>query len=328
MELDLAALAQAIREYPGLTRKRPIAEVYKSLVTDGPAGPQLPSWGDDAAAIPFPDGYLLLACDGIMTRLLVNEPYAAGKAAVMVVVGDIYSMGGRPLAMVNVLASGEPEQRAQVVAGIQKGCQKLRVPMVGGHLHPDAPAEQPALSVSILGWAQKLLRSHLARPGDDLIVACDLSGRAGCQSVVSWDANSGKTSEELLARLEVLPHIAEQELARACKDISNAGLIGTAAIMMENSGFGAEIDLAAIPRPPQIELSAWLTAFMSFGFVLSADPGRSAQVLAMFRERELAAEVIGKVQAEPLVSLVHEGRRELLMDLARQPITGISHRSP
>ena len=40
--------------------------------------------------------------DGMMTKLLVNEPYAAGKASVMVAVNDIYSMGGRPLAMVNV----------------------------------------------------------------------------------------------------------------------------------------------------------------------------------------------------------------------------------
>ncbi|MGZ3613685.1 MAG: AIR synthase related protein, partial [Thermodesulfobacteriota bacterium] len=37
-----------------------------------------------------------------MTKLLVNEPYAAGKASVMVTVNDIYSMGGKPLAMVNV----------------------------------------------------------------------------------------------------------------------------------------------------------------------------------------------------------------------------------
>ena len=82
-----------------------------------------------------------LAADGIMTRLLVSEPYAAGKAAVMVAVNDIYSMGGRPLAMVNVLASGDEDHRSKVVEGIKKGCEKLRVPMVGGHLHPDAPGE-------------------------------------------------------------------------------------------------------------------------------------------------------------------------------------------
>lgn len=326
MDLDLTAIAQSIRDYPGVTRKEPIAEVYQTLVTGGVPGPQLASYGDDAAAIPFSDGYLLMACDGIMTSLLVNEPYAAGKASVMVVVNDIYSMGGRPLAMVNVLASGEAEQRAQVVAGIRKGCDKLKVPMAGGHLHPDTPGDQPHLSVAIMGWAQKLIRCHLAQPGDDLIVACDLSGAPGCESVTSWDANSHKTSEELLARLEVLPHLAEQELVHACKDISNGGLLGTAAIMMENSGRGAQIDLEVIPVPPGVELVAWLTAFMSYGFVLSSAPRHTPEVLAMFRERELAAEVIGRVSAEPVVHIAAGGSQEVLFDFERTAITGISYK--
>ena len=144
-------------------RKGPIAEVYDKLILHGVSGPQLPSYGDDAAVIPFKDEYLLLAADGMMTRLLQNEPYAAGKASVMVTVNDIYSMGGRPLAMVNVLAGGDDAHRSKIIDGIRKGCEKLNVPMVGGHLHPDG--ETPALSVAILGRAKRLLRSHLADPG-------------------------------------------------------------------------------------------------------------------------------------------------------------------
>src|SRR4030066_2603982 len=137
----------------------------------------------------------------------------------MVTVNDIYSMGGRPLAMVNVLASGDEDHRARVVEGIKKGCEKLKVPMVGGHLHPDALENSPSLAVAILGHANKLLRSHLAKAGDDLILAVDLKGDKGCRSVVSWDANSGKTPKELLDRLESLPFIAEKELAEAAKDV-------------------------------------------------------------------------------------------------------------
>ena len=271
------------REYLGLIRKKPIAEVYDKLILHGVAGPQLPNYGDDAAVIPFRDEYLLLAADGMMTKLLVNEPYAAGKAAVMVTVNDIYSMGGRPLAMVNVLASGDETHRSSVIDGIRKGCEKLNVPMVGGHLHPDSPADAPSLSVAILGHAGKLLRSHLAEPGDDLIFAADLSGQVGCSSVTSWDANSGKTTEELLFRLEALPFIAEQEWACACKDVSNAGLLGTLSIMMENSGTGALIDLDTIPCPPPLELSQWLVSFQSFGFILSAKPAVFRQYYRTFQ---------------------------------------------
>jgi len=324
MELDLTALAAHIKGYMGLKRKEPIAEVFHHLVQGGPSGPQLESWGDDAAVIPLTNGYMLLATDGIMEGLLVNEPYAAGKASVMVVVGDIYSMGGRPLAMVNVLASGPDEQRAEIVRGIAKGCAKLRVPMVGGHLHPDAEAEHPHLSVAILGWAQKLLRCHTARPGDAIVVACDLSGQPGCASVVSWDANSHKTSDELLARLEVLPRLAEQGLAHACKDVSNGGLLGTLAIMLENSGRGGLIDLGAIPKPEGLGLDKWLTAFMSYGFVLAAPPEHVAEVCARFRKQGVSAEQVGEVTAERQVILTQGEKRHTLFDFEREVITGIS----
>ncbi len=177
-KMNLSDVVKNTREYLGLVRKRPIAEVYDKLILHGVPGPQLPNYGDDAAVIPFKDEYLLLAADGMMTKLLQNEPYAAGKASVMVTVNDIYSMGGRPIALVNVLASGDETHRSKVIDGIKKGCEKLNVPMVGGHLHPDAPPNAPSLSVAILGHATKLLRSHLAEAGDDLIFAADLQ-RAG-----------------------------------------------------------------------------------------------------------------------------------------------------
>ena len=323
MNINLDQIIERIRNYEGLLRKRPIEDVFKKLVLDGQPGPQLPNYGDDAAVIPWKEGFLLLAADGIMTRLLVNEPYAAGKASVMVTVNDIYSMGGKPLAMVNVLASGDEEQRSKVVEGIRKGCEKLKVPMVGGHLHPDAPGSSPSLAVAILGYANKLLRSHLAKAGDDIILAVDLKGDKGCRSVVSWDANSGKTPEELLYRLEALPLIAERELSQAAKDVSNSGILGTVSIMMENSGKGAIIELASIPKPLEIELSDWLVCFQSFGFVLSVSPKNSEAVISLFREREITAPIIGKVIDDPIVTLKNGPESKVLFDFRKDKITGI-----
>jgi selenophosphate synthetase-related protein len=323
--VDLSALIAKIRDYPGLTRKQPIREVFQKLILEQSFGPQLPNYGDDAAVIPWKGEYLLLAADGIMPQLLINEPYAAGKAAVMVSVNDIFSMGGRPIAMVNVLAYGDQNQRSEVVEGIRKGCQKLQVPMVGGHLHPDAPAFAPSLSVAILGSAKKVLRSHLAEEGDDLVLAVDLRGQRGCQSVVSWDANSGKTSEELLYRLEALPLIAEREWACAAKDISNAGILGTVSIMMENSGKGAVISLPSIPAPAGIDLSDWLIAFQSFSFILSVPTGNSSRVCDLFRERDIEAAVIGRVVSSPQVLLKDGDHKEVLFDFGMEHITGISY---
>jgi selenophosphate synthetase-related protein len=323
MKINLNQIVDRVRSYEGLLRKQPIGDVFDKLVLNGQPGPQLPNYGDDAAVIPWEKGFLLLAADGIMTRLLVNEPYAAGKASVMVTVNDIYSMGGRPLAMVNVLASGDEDHRTKVVEGIKKGCEKLKVPMVGGHLHPDAPGNSPSLAVAILGYANKLLRSHLAKAGEDIILAVDLKGDKGCQSVVSWDANSGKTPEELLHRLEALPIIAEKGLAQTCKDVSNAGILGTISIMMENSNKGAIIEVPSLPKPPEIELSEWLVCFQSFGFVLSVSPKQSEAVIALFREREITAAIIGKVTEQPTIVLKNGLESKALFDFRKDKITGI-----
>ena len=57
-----------------------------------------------------------------------------------------------------------------------------------------------------------------------------------------------------------------------------AGVVGTALMLLECSGVGAAIDLDAIPRPDGVALARWLTAFPSFGFLLSVSPDqRSAR---------------------------------------------------
>jgi uncharacterized protein len=328
MKSSITLLAERIRNYSGLLRKQPIEDVFNELVLKGQPGLALPNFGDDAAVIPWKDGFLLFAADGIMPRLLINEPYAAGKASVMVTVNDIYSMGGRPLAMVNVLASGDEDHRRKVVQGIQKGCEKLQVPMLGGHLHPDAAPEAPALAVAILGWAKKVLHGYTAQVGDNLILAVDLSGKVGCHSVTSWDANSGKTPQELINRLESLPLISERNWAHAAEDVSNAGIVGTASIMMENSGKGAEIILDAIPTPSEIEFSDWLFSFQSFGFVLSIPPHHSDQVIGLFNEKKITASVIGKVIEEPKIKIIQGSDVEPLFDFTKDKITGIVYQPP
>ena len=324
MQDSLQTIIDAVRNHKGLLRKRPIKEIYEKLAMTAQYGNQLPNYGEDTAVIPWREGYLLLAADGMMTGLLVNEPYAAGKASVMVTVNDIYAMGGKPIGMVNVMASGDDEQRAKIVEGIAKGCHKLKVPMLGGHLHPDAAVDHPSLSVAILGHAQNLLRSHLAQAGDELVLAVDLSGQAGCHSVQSWDANSGKTADELLYRLAALPVIADRKLCQAAKDISNAGILGTTSIMLENSGQGGLIDLTSIPCPDGLALKDWLLCFQSFGFILSVNPRHTPAVMDVFAERHIIAAVIGKVIEEPVVRVKADTESGVLFDFSHEVITGIT----
>ena len=325
MELQsimLQDLIYDIKSYPGITRKRDISKITSSLADMVNFGNTAIGFGDDAAAIYHNGEYLLFAADGIWSGLIEANPYGAGKASVMASVNDIYAMGGRPLAMVNVLGIPDASYYDEIVRGIRKGCEKFRVPMVGGHLHPDT--REAALSVAILGVAKKLLRSDNAMPGQDLIFAVDLEGRGfQCKPVLSWDTNSGKTSEQALARLNILPLLAEEERCATCKDVSNGGLLGTIALLLETSKVGAIVNIDTVPRPAEFPLTDWLKAFLSYGFILTVNKELTAEVIHAFSQQRITAVVIGTITAERCLRVSLAGEQGILFDLVREPVTGI-----
>jgi uncharacterized protein len=319
----LKDIIDQIRSYPGLTRKRDIYRITNILQSVTDFGNTVADFGEDAAAVYYNGEYLLLAVDGIWSGLLEANPYGAGKAAVMASVNDIYAMGGRPLAMVNVIGAPPDGSLDDIVRGIRKGCEKFRVPMVGGHLHPDIGEQQ--LSVAIMGTANRLLRSNNAEAGQDIIFAVDLDGRGyQCRPVLSWDTNSGKKTPQILERLEVLPQLAEKQLCSTAKDVSNAGILGTIALMMETSGTGAHIDIDRISKPDSFALIDWLKAFLSYGFVLCVDKQKSAETMAMFAAKNITAAVIGTVTSQRTFMVSYQGACDTLFDLEREDITGIA----
>ena len=159
---------------------------------------------------------------------------------------------------------------------------------------------------------------------DELVLAVDLNGQAGCRTVQSWDANSGKTAEELLFRLAALPLIADRKLCQAAKDVSNAGILGTTSIMLENSGKGGLIDLTSIPCPDGLALKDWLLCFQSFGFILSVNPRHTQAVIDVCAERNIIAAVIGRVIEEPVVRVKNGDEFGVLFDFNHEIITGIT----
>jgi selenophosphate synthetase-related protein len=145
-----------------------------------------------------------------------------------------------------------------------------------------------------------------------------------CKPVLSWDTNSGKKTPQVLERLELLPQIAEQQLCSTAKDVSNAGLLGTIALMMETSEAGARINIDAVPRPESFALIDWLKAFLSYGFVLCVDKNKSTNVVEMFEKKNITASIIGTVTEERTYMLEYQGSSDMLFDLGKEDITGIA----
>jgi hypothetical protein len=326
--MNAAALCEALRASRGFAHKRDIPPVMRRLA---PALSADIAVGDDCAAMADAEGHLLFAIEGFLEDFVERMPWFAGYCGVMVNVSDIYAMGGRPLAVVDAHWSAGAEAGTPVLEGLAEASRRYGVPIVGGH--SNHKSERGQLAVAIVGRARKLLTSFDARPGDALIMAVDLRGQWQ-DPYPYWNASTAAPAERLRADLELLPQLAEDGLCDAAKDISMGGAVGTALMLLECSRAGARIDIDAMPRPKSLsfdddaELLRWLTAFPSYGFLLSVRPQNVAPVLSRFRARDLAGAVVGKVQAQPAVTLRHRGGEALLWDLARDPFITAGESSP
>ncbi|RMF95748.1 MAG: methanogenesis marker 2 protein [Candidatus Schekmanbacteria bacterium] len=309
-----------VKKFDGILRKKDIKIVGEILKDSFLSENVVIGIGDDAGVIRGEKGedFLLLACDGIHPLLVKNEPYAAGKASVMVNVNDIYAMGGVPVGIVNVISYNREENLKAILEGMRKASVKYRVPILGGHLHPDAECDE--ISVAILGKGEKILSSYGANSGDDVIIAVDLKGKKGCKSVNSWDSTSGKDSKLLLTQLSVLNKIANEQLASACKDVSMGGIIGTLGMLLESSKKGAEIDLNLIPCPQDMELLEWLKCFLSYGFLLTSPPQKTKIILNLFKERDIESTAIGRVNESRKVDISYNGEKGTLFDFKKDYI--------
>lgn len=296
--IDVQSLVERLRASRGFQHKTDIAGVIASLASRLPRGAdglaQAVGVGDDCAAIHDGDGYLLFAIEGMVGDFVTAMPWFAGYSSVMVNISDIFAMGGRPLAVVDALWSNGIDAADQVLAGMAAASVAYGVPVVGGHTNTRSATSQ--LAVSIVGRARALLSSFHARPGDRLLMTVDLRGRFEDPHPF-WNASVGAPPERLRADLELLPSLAEDGLCDAAKDISMAGTLGTALMLLECSRVGARIDLDSIPRPHGVDLERWLSAFPSYGFLLSVREARVGEVIARFAARRLACAEIGRVDA-------------------------------
>ena len=296
----------------GLNQKQDIQTVADILPLRPLVGGQPVLLGDDAAAITVDEGYLLLAAEGVWPPLLRTNPKLAGRCCVLTNVSDIYAMGGRPTAVVDVLFASDDELASQVLSGMQENAERYGVPIVGGHYTKNR--DTSALAVAILGQAKRLLTSHTARPGDQLMLVCKLEGRLH-DNFNFWDCSSMCSPEQLRFELELLPRIAETGLCDTAKDISMAGILGTTIMLMETSGYGAKIDLEEIPCPPGVDIERWLRAFPSYGFILSVRPKNVNSVQAIFEEHGLCCVPYATVMIDQSVSVYGRGESKVIWDL-------------
>jgi AIR synthase-related protein len=323
MPILLSDLAAQLRQNLGLQYKRDIQTAARQLGQWVPHGQfQDPILlGDDCAAIPDGESYLLLAAEGLWPQLVKAEPWFAGWCAVLVNVSDVYAMGGYPLAVVDALWSGSEANAEPLWQGMVAAARAFNVPIVGGHTNCHSPYD--ALAVAILGRASRLLTSFNARAGDLLVLVADFDGQPYAEYPF-WDAATQKDPSELQANLALLPQMATAGLCDTAKDISMGGLVGTTLMLMETSRCGAILHLDNIPCPPALSLEQWLVSFPSYGFLLSLRPEQLEPVQALFHHRGLVCTAIGHIVPASTLTLQTAAATTCLWDLNQTPLTGFS----
>jgi putative N-acetyltransferase (TIGR04045 family) len=232
--------------------------------------------GDDGAPVPGAD--LVAACDAIIPSMVERDPEWAGWCSVLVNVNDLAAMGATPVGLLDTVGARDASFAHRILSGLRRAATAYGVPVLGGHTQFGVPA---ALSVTALGRAEHPVPGGGGRPGHRVTLTADLGGgwRPGYHGR-QWDSTSTRTPAELRTMLSA---VATARPA-AAKDVSMAGVVGTLGMLAEASGCGAELDVAAVPRPREASMGDWLTCFPGFAMLttdhrsgLPAGPATSAE---------------------------------------------------
>ena len=288
--------------------KQVIAEVLGDLRPGGDG-----FVGDDGAPVPTTD--LVAASDAIPPSMVERDPWWAGWCSVVVNANDLAAMGAAPVGLLDTVAGPTATLARRVVEGIADAADRYGIPVLGGHTQVGVP---PALSVAMMGRTDRPVPGGGGRPGDIVRVVADVAGhwRRGYGGR-QWDSTTSRSADDLRHMTSLL----RRAPVRAAKDVSMAGLVGTLGMLAEASGCGAELDVAAVPRPDGVRLADWLTCFPGFALVTAGEAPIDPAEVAPAR-----VNACGKLVQRPGVTLVWpDGERSRALD---GPVLGLGPAGP
>jgi phosphoribosylformylglycinamidine synthase len=309
--VELGMIAAMWSEHCGYTNSRPL---LKRLPTSGQAVLQGP--GENAGAVDIGDGLAVVLKMESHNHPSAVEPFEGAATGVGGILRDIFTMGARPIALLDSLRFGPPAGRSAyltrgVVAGISAYGNCVGVPTVGGEVffHPSF-AENPLVNVMCVGLVEhkRLTRARAGDTADLVVLVGALTGRDGIHGATfasvemdeGWEERRPAVQvgnpfmEKLL--LEACLEILERDVVSGMQDLGAAGLTSSCAEMAARGGRGITIDVAKVPRreqhmtPYEVMLSE-----SQERMILVVRPSAIGAVRSHFERWELAVSVIGQV---------------------------------
>ena len=295
----------------------------KRFPTEGPRVVQGP--GENAGAVDIGDGLAAVFKMESHNHPSFIEPFQGAATGVGGILRDIFTMGARPIALLDSLRFGELDSAQNrhllkgVVSGISWYGNCIGVPTIGGEItFNDIYSKNPLVNVFCLGIVKKdrLLRGLAKGTGNQVLYIGAKTGRDGIHGATmasdSFDDASEKKRpnvqvgdpflEKLL--LEACLEFLEQDLLIGIQDMGAAGLTSSSCEMASRSGTGIELDVAKVPRrEPNMTPYEILLSESQERMLLVAKPGKEEAVLAVCRKWGIDAAVVGKVTDDGLLRI-------------------------
>src|SRR5687767_3382868 len=300
----------------------------KTLPTTGTRVLQGP--GENAGAVDIGDGLAAVFKIESHNHPSFIEPYQGAATGVGGIIRDIFTMGARPVALLNSLRFGlldDPLVRrtmAGVVAGIAGYGNSIGIPTVGGEIGFDESyTGNPLVNVFCLGIARadEIIKGVASGAGNAVYYVGSKTGRDGIHGATMASAEFDDKSAEKRPAVQVGDPFMEKLLLEAClevmktdaligiQDMGAAGLTCSTCEMGSRGGAGVEIDVALVPQretgmtPYEIMLSESQERML-----LVAKKGREAEVERVFEKWDLHAVRIGEVTDDGLLRVKHRGQ--------------------
>jgi len=301
--------------------------ILRTLPTEGPQVLQGP--GENAGAVRIGAGWAVAFKMESHNHPSAVEPYQGAATGVGGILRDIFTMGARPIAMLDSLRFGpldRPRQRylfGGVVKGIGDYGNCVGVPTVAGDVafEPDYEGNclVNAMCVGLLR-EDDLMRAVAAGPGNPIICVGARTGRDGIHGAAFASEELSAQSEAKRPQVQVGDPFTEKLLIEASleliasgdivaiQDMGAAGLTSSSAEMAARGGVGVEIDAALVPvREEGMTPYEVLLSESQERMLVVAKKGHEDAVLAVARKWELETAIIGHVTDDGLYRVLWHG---------------------
>ncbi|GLH65480.1 phosphoribosylformylglycinamidine synthase subunit PurL [Parageobacillus sp. G301] len=301
--------------------------VLKKFPTEGKHVLQGP--GEGAGIVDIGDGLAVAFKIESHNHPSAIEPYQGAATGVGGIIRDVFSMGARPIALLNSLRFGEltsPRVKylfEHVVAGIAGYGNCVGIPTVGGEVQFDAAYEgNPLVNAMCVGIIrhEDIQRGIASGVGNTVMYVGAKTGRDGIHGATFASEELTEQSEAKRPAVQVGDPFMEKLLLEAClevvksdalvgiQDMGAAGLTSSSAEMASKGGFGIEMNLDLVPqREAGMTPYEMMLSESQERMLLVVKQGREQEIYELFAKYGLEAKAIGKVTDDKMLRLYFHG---------------------